>query len=246
MKNFLLGLALALVGTPAAVKRRHQRHRLWPGIGLALPARPSRLLRDSDGEPQPSIPMVMVSTARWRRGQPADCFYIYPPFRVIRDELGSDPSFRKSRPLLRSISPVSLPSAGRSRGLPAGPLSSIPAIVGGAERRRSSLWPMATWSRPGSLLPITIRGPFVIVGHSLGTIHLSQRCAEIEGAQRTGCSRAPARIHVEFPEGEWLAGRFARPRSAPAWPDRLRHHYVSVRATNPPRPVAVRAAALLA
>ena len=82
--------------------------------------------------------------------------------------------------------------------------------------------------------------PFVLIGHSQGTIHLSRLLSEeIENGPAAGRMLSALLIgfNVEVPEGEVVGGTFARtPLCTRAGQTGCVVTYVSFRATNPPPP----------
>ena len=194
-------LALSRRARLARRSRRRRRRRgaaTMPAIELALPARPRRRLRAAAADRRRS---TRTATARSAAGGPAadppiDCFYVYPT--VSRDPgINSDltPASRSRprrgpvRPLrlvCRTFAPLYRQVDARAR--------SRARFAGEDDQRRTSTSLMATslaaWRY--YLAHCNNGRPFVLIGHSQGTIHLTRLLAERDRGQAGGgaaCSR---------------------------------------------------------
>ena len=175
-----------------------------------------------------------------------DCFYVYPT--VSRDAgLNADMSAGAEENAAAAVQFARF--AGTCR--PYAPiyrqmsLASIPAFLGGRDVTANMILAygdvLAAWRH---YLEHHNQGrPFVLIGHSQGTLHLSQLLArEIEGKAEAERMLSALLIgyNVEVPEGETVGGTFKRtPLCTKVGETGCVVTYVSFRASNPPPPGAV-------
>ena len=242
-----IAAALALVSAPAAAQQPpaapdYSSEANW----LCLPGR-----SDPCGQPLPTTalnPNGYGSTAAVRPhpDPPVDCFYVYPT--VSRDEgdnsdlvpgpeeqVTATVQFARFGTVCRTFAPMyrqaTLGALLRNLNTTAG---TLPALDLAYEDIA------AAWRR---YLAHHNRGrPFVLVGHSQGTIMLMRLLArEIEGSPAHGrlVSALLIGFNVEVPDGAIVGGTF---RQTPLCTRRGQTgcvvSYVSFRATNPPPPDA--------
>ena len=245
MKKFLLGLALALAGTqapgqaPAPSAPDYNQESAW----LCLPGR-----ADACGTPLATAALNPNGYGSNHQVRPAadppiDCFYIYPT--ISRDPaMNSDMSPGPEEQAVAAIQFARFASICRTFAplYRQGTLASIPAIVGGADAAPIIGLAygdvVAAWHH---YLQNHNQGrPFVLLGHSQGTIHLSQLLArEIEGTPAADRMLSALLIgfNIEVPEGEVVGGTFRQtPICTRPGQTGCVITYVSFRATNPPPP----------
>jgi hypothetical protein len=208
---------------------------------LCLPGR-----QDACGRPLPTADLNPndygpVSQAAPAADPPIDCFYVYPT--VSRDPgMNSDMNagqeeqtvafvqFARFSTICRPFAPIHRQAT----------LASIPAVLGGAD-------PLPLWNTAyGDVLAAwryylahhNHGRPFVLIGHSQGTIHLIRLiAAEIEGKPEAQLmlSALLLGLNVEVPEGGVVGGTF---RSTPLCTSTGQTGcvitYVSFRAEAPP------------
>lgn len=170
-----------------------------------------------------------------------DCFYVYPTVSAdagMNSDLKPGPEeqaaafvqFARFASLCRPFAPVYRQAT----------LASIPAIVGGADPLPVVGLAygdvLAAWNH---YLENHNQGrPFVLIGHSQGTLHLSQLLArEIEGEEVTKRMLSALLIgfNIEVPQGELVGGSFSQtPLCNRPGQTGCVITFVSFRATNPP------------
>jgi hypothetical protein len=242
MKRLLIALGLALSGMPAAAQEApaapdYAQDSAW----LCLPGR-----ADSCGQPLPTAALNAnrygsVGQVRPASNPPIDCFYVYPTISrdpAMNSDLAAGPEeqvtamvqFGRFASVCRPFAPIYRQAT----------LASIPAVVGGADV--TPIFAMAygdvvaAWRH--YLRHHNQGRPFVLIGHSQGTIHLIQLLAsEIEGRPEHArmLSAILLGFNVEVPEGEVVGGSFRQtPLCTRAGQTGCVITYVSFRATNPP------------
>jgi hypothetical protein len=176
-----------------------------------------------------------------------DCFYVYPT--VSRDPGGN--SDLQAGPEEQAVAMVQLARFGTAcrTFAPIYRQATLAALLGSVSggRSRAEMIALAyqdvtaAWRH---YLAHHNRGrPFVLIGHSQGTIHLSQLLArEIEGrpeAERM-LSALLIGFNIEVPEGRTVGGTFREtPLCTAPGQTGCVVTYVSFRATNPPPPAAL-------
>ncbi len=218
MKRMLLSLALALWGGPA-LAQQHAAPATAPAPvdyadeanWLCLPGR-----QDACGRPLPAADLDPAGYGAVSTSMPAhdpllDCFYVYPT--ISRDPgLNSDMNpgieeqgaatvqFARFASVCRTFAPIYRQAT----------LASIMAVLGGQDPAplfdRAYRDVLAAWRH--YLAHFNQGRPFVLIGHSQGTIHLIRLIAsEIEGRPeaRRMASALLIGFNVEVPEG-WLVG----------------------------------------
>ncbi len=251
MKRLLLALALALAATPALAQppapaapapADYANEASW----LCLPGR-----ADACARPLPTAPLEPagygpVTRSAPARSPPIDCFYVYPT--VSRDAgLNSDMEagpeeqtvtavqFARFASICRPFAPIHRQATIRSIAL---------ALAG---QDPTPLWNvayadvLAAWRH---YLQHHNRGrPFVLIGHSQGSIHLIRLLAsEIEG--RPVAARLLSAVllgfNVEVPEGRAVGGSFrSTPLCTRSGQTGCVITYVSFRADAPPPEVSL-------
>ena len=172
---------------------------------------------------------------------PIDCFYVYPT--VSRDvglnsDLNAGPEeraatmvqFARFASLCRPFAPIYRQAT----------LASIPVVLAGGDRDEildlAYRDVVAAWRN--YLEQRNAGRPFVLIGHSQGTIHLARLLAEeIEGGPAAGRMLSALLIgfSIEVPEGQAVGGTFRRtPLCTRPGQTGCVVTYVSFRATNPP------------
>ncbi|HET9428528.1 MAG TPA: DUF3089 domain-containing protein [Allosphingosinicella sp.] len=245
MKKILLALACALAGTPAFGQAPapsapdYAQDSAW----LCLPGR-----ADACGAPLATA--ALNPNGYGSNGQvtpaadpPIDCFYVYPTISrdaALNADLATGPEeqavtaiqFARFASICRPFAPIYRQAT----------LASIPAMFGGTDPAPILGLAygdvVAAWRH---YLQNHNQGrPFVLIGHSQGSIHLSQLLArEIEGTRAADRMLSALLIgfNIEVPEGETVGGTFRRtPLCTRAGQTNCVITYVSFRATNPPPP----------
>ncbi len=212
---------------------------------LCLPGR-----SDSCGQPLPTTALNAngygsVGQSDPAKNPPVDCFYVYPT--VSRDpgdnsDLKAGPEeqtvarvqFARFASVCRTFAPMY-----RQATL----ASLLRAVNGGESAQRLALAysdVAAAWQH--YLARHNQGRPFVLIGHSQGTIHLSQLLArEVEGrpAARRMLSAMLIGFNIEVPEGKRVGGTFRHtPLCRRVGETGCVVTYVSFRASNPPPPNA--------
>jgi hypothetical protein len=246
----LAALALALAApaaaqeAPAAAAPDYAKGEAW----LCLPGRD-----DVCSKPLPTTALNAngygsVGQAVAARDPKIDCFYVYPT--VSRDP--SDNSDMAAGPEENATAAVQFARfAGTCRTFaPIYRQATLAALLrqatGGGQRTAQSMAMAygdvaAAWRE--YLAKYNKGRPFVLIGHSQGTIHLTQLLArEIEG--RPEAKRMVSALligfNVEVPEGKLVGGTFKEtPLCTRVGQTGCVVTYVSFRATNPPPPVSL-------
>jgi len=170
-----------------------------------------------------------------------DCFYVYPT--VSRDpEMNSDMNAGPEEQAVAAIQLARFSSVCRTYAplYRSATLAMIPRALQGQDV--SAFFNLAyadvvnAWRH--YLAHYNQGRPFVLIGHSQGTIHLSRLLAEeIEGKEAAGRMLSAMLIgyNVEVPEGQTVGGTFrSTPLCTRAGQTGCVVTYVSFRATNPP------------
>ena len=170
-----------------------------------------------------------------------DCFYVYPT--VSRDpEMNSDMNAGPEEQAVAAVQLARFASVCRTYAplYRSATLSMIPRALQGQDV--SAYFNLAyadvvnAWRH--YLAHYNQGRPFVLIGHSQGTIHLSRLLAEeIEGKEVAGRMLSAMLIgyNVEVPEGQAVGGTFrSTPLCTRAGQTGCVVTYVSFRATNPP------------
>jgi hypothetical protein len=245
LKLILASLSLAAVAAPAEASQDidYSNESTW----LCLPGR-------SDPCSQPLATTMLnpngygsTGLVRPASDPPIDCFYVYPT--VSRDQGGNsdiDPG-----PEERAVAMVQLARFGGvcRTFAPMYRQATLAALLGTVQggRSRADMLDFAyndvahafqhyleTWNRGR---------PFVLIGHSQGTIHLARLIAEgIEGRPEAGRMLSALLIgfNIEVPEGRDVGGTFREtPLCTRPGQTGCVVGYVSYRATNPPPPGAL-------
>ena len=240
----VLVLAAALAAAPAMAQQPapapdYADDATW----LCLPGR-----ADVCGAPLPTTALNAngygsTGAVRPAADPPIDCFYVYPTVSRdpglnsdltlgVEERAATNVQFARFATLCRPFAPVYRQAT----------LASIAAALAGADPR-----PVlglayedvrAAWRH---YLERRNQGrPFVLVGHSQGSLHLSRLLAEeIEGSAAAGRMLSALLIgyNVEVPEGEVVGGSFARtPLCTRVGQTGCVVTYVSFRANGPPPP----------
>lgn len=253
MKNYLIALGLALAGlSPASAQQTvsaaeasqapdYREESAW----LCLPDR-----ADACGTPLATAALNANGYGSVGQVKPAsdpdvDCFYVYPT--ISRDpgmnsDLVTGPEeqavawiqFARFASICRPFAPIYRQAT----------LASLAAVFTGADPLPIMALAfgdvVAAWRH---YLQNHNQGrPFVLIGHSQGTIHLTQLLArEIEGnpAADRMLSALLIGYNVEVPEGEVVGGSFARtPLCTSPGQTACVITYVSFRASSPPPAVS--------
>ena len=249
--RFQLGLLSALLlaagaaapaQSPASAVPDYSQEANW----LCMPGR-----KDACGQPLPTTALNAngygsVGQSVPAENPPVDCFYVYPT--VSRDsgansDLSAGPEenwtagaqFARFGSVCRTYAPIY-----RQATLAA--LLGAMAGGGGAERAMALAYQDVRSAWRHYLERHNQGRPFVLIGHSQGTIHLIRLLAsEVEDSPEASRMLSALLIgfNVEVPEGKLVGGSFKRT------PLCTRHGetgcvvtYVSFRATNPPPPGA--------
>lgn len=248
MKLWTIALAAALAAAPAAAPAAAQEPAAAPDYAedsawLCLPGR-----ADACGTPLPTAalnpdgygPAVAAAPAA---EPPIDCFYVYPT--ISRDtSLNSDLipgpeeqavaaiQFARFAGVCRPFAPMyrQVTLAALAAALAAGAPAGDERLAYGDVREA---WRNYLRDRNDGR-------PFVLIGHSQGTIHLTRLLAEeIEGSEAAGRMLSALLIgyNVEVPEGQVVGGSFRQtPLCTRMGQTGCVISYVSFRATNPPPP----------
>ena len=240
-------IALALAAAPASAQEPapapdYTQDSAW----LCLPGR-----EDACGRPLPTTALNAngygsVGQVRADSDAPIDCFYVYPTISrdaTMNSDLAPGPeeqavaaiqaarfagTCRIHAPMYRQVTLAGLAAvfAGGSRG---------------GDQQLAYGDVLAAWRH--YLQHRNGGRPFVLIGHSQGTVHLSRLLAEeIEGSQVAGRMLSALLIgfNVEVPEGQTVGGSFQRtPLCTRMGQTGCVVSYVSFRATNPPPPGAL-------
>ena len=248
IRTFLTGLALALAAPAAAQEAPAAPDYAKPEAWLCLPGRD-----DACSKPLPTAALNAngygsVGQAVPARDPKIDCFYVYPT--VSRDagdnaDMNAGPeeqataavqfarfagTCRTFAPLYRQATLTALLRQARGEGQRTA--QSIALAYGDV---------LAAWRE---YLKTHNKGrPFVLVGHSQGTIHLASLLArEIEGKPEAKRMLSALLIgfNIEVPEGKLVGGTFKEtPLCTRVGETGCVVTYVSFRATNPPPAVAL-------
>jgi hypothetical protein len=248
IRTFLTGLALALAAPAAAQEAPAAPDYAKPEAWLCLPGRD-----DACSKPLPTAALNAngygsVGPAVPARDPKIDCFYVYPT--VSRDagdnaDMNAGPeeqataavqfarfagTCRTFAPLYRQATLTALLRQARGEGQRTA--QSIALAYGDV---------LAAWRE---YLKTHNKGrPFVLVGHSQGTIHLASLLArEIEGKPEAKRMLSALLIgfNIEVPEGKLVGGTFKEtPLCTRVGETGCVVTYVSFRATNPPPAVAL-------
>ena len=183
---------------PSAPAAPRRRARLCHEAQLALPSRPRRRLRRAACRPPRSIPTAMARSARSRPPptRRSTASTSIRPSRAIPG-INSDltPGAEEQAVGRGPVRPLRLGLPDLRADLPPGHAGRIPRSLSGAGSSAPiSTSPMATSRRLAPLSrSTTIKGrPFVLIGHSQGTIHLTRLLAERDrghARRRRACSR---------------------------------------------------------
>ena len=249
MKRIVIALALAAGAAPAAAQAPeaapaavdYADQANW----LCLPGR-----QDACGQPLPTTALSpggygSNEIVRPAADPAADCFYVYPTISrdaAINSDMNAGPAehgvvamqlarfatiCRTFAPLYRSVT-----------------LAAIPRVMAGedltANFNLAYADVLAAWRH---YLEHHNQGrPFVLIGHSQGTIHLTRLLAEeIETGETAGRMLSAMLIgyNVEVPQGQAVGGSFRRtPLCTEAGQTGCVITYVSFRADSPPPAVA--------
>lgn len=247
MKLKWIAAAAALMAAPAmaqepAAAPDYADEAAW----LCLPGR-----ADACGQPLPTAALNAngygsVGRSSVAAAPAADCFYVYPT--VSRDEtLYSDMNagpeehaaaavqFARFHSVCRTFAPIyrQFTLSALRRAMTG---ENIDRTGGIAYEDVRAAWRHYLANRNQGR-------PFVLIGHSQGTIHLIRLIAEeIEGSEAHGrmLSAMLLGFNVEVPEGELVGGSFRRtPLCTRPGQTGCVVTYVSFRATNPPPPGAL-------
>ena len=249
MRKLLLALAALLPAAPAAAQPQAAPAAVDYANEANWLCRPGRL--DPCGRPLATVALNpngygSVGESRPSANPPIDCFYVYPT--VSRDPgINSDlvpgaeeqgtamvqfarfsTLCRTYAPMYRQLTLAALPRA----------IAGDPMVAAGATAYGDVLSAWRYYLRHHN------RGrPFVLLGHSQGTIHLVKLLAEeIEGSEAAGRMLSALLIgyNVEVPEGQLVGGSFRRtPLCTRAGQTGCVITYVSFRANSPPPPGAL-------
>jgi hypothetical protein len=240
-------IALALAATPAAAQEPAPApDYLDDSAWLCLPGR-----EDACGRPLPTTALNAngygsVGQVRPDSDAPIDCFYVYPT--ISRDTtMNSDLAPGPEEQAVAAIQAARFAATCRVyapmyRQMTLAGLSAVFAGGGRAGDPQLAYGDvLAAWRQ---YLQHRNRGrPFVLIGHSQGTVHLSRLLAEeIEGSEAAGRMLSALLIgfNVEVPEGQAVGGSFQRtPLCTRMGQTGCVVTYVSFRATNPPPPGAL-------
>ena len=234
--------ALAQTAEPAPAPVDYSSEPNW----LCLPGR-----EDPCGRPLPTVALNAngygsLGQARPAANLPIDCLYVYPT--VSRDpglnsdlnagseeQVAATVQFARFSTLCRTYAPLyrQITIAAIPRAVMGDPLTGPTALAYGDV--------LSAWRH--YLRHHNQGRPFVLLGHSQGTIHLIRLLAEeIEGSEAAGRMLSALLIgyNVEVPEGQVVGGSFRQtPLCTRAGQTGCLVAYVSFRATNPPPPGAI-------
>lgn len=233
--------AALLAGAPAAAQQAEPVDYANPANWLCVPGR-----ADTCGTPLPTTALNANGYGSVGRSMPAstppavDCFYVYPT--VSRDagansDLVPGPEEQAAAAVqFARFSSVCRPFAPMYRQVTLAALQSTMAGKPSGDFALAYGDVLSAWR---SYLSEHNGGrPFVLIGHSQGTIILSQLLArEIEGtpAAKRMLSAMLIGYNVEVPEGKLVGGTFKQtPLCARVGETGCVISYVSFRATNPP------------
>ncbi|HEX8262739.1 MAG TPA: DUF3089 domain-containing protein, partial [Allosphingosinicella sp.] len=237
-----IAIAVALAATPAAAQEPavapdYRQETAW----LCLPGR-----EDACGRPLPTTALNAngygsVGQVRPDPGAPIDCFYVYPT--ISRDAtLNSDLTPGPEEQAVAAIQAARFGSVCRVyapmyRQVTLAGLAAAFAGGGrGGDQQLAYGDVLAAWRH--YIGDRNRRRPFVLIGHSQGTVHLSRLLAEeIEGSEAAGRMLSALLIgfNVEIPEGQVVGGSFRQtPLCTRTGQTGCVVSYVSFRATNPP------------
>ena len=245
MKRLLIGLGLTLASAPAAAQAPQAApaavHYASDASWLCRPGR-----QDTCARPLPTVALNpngygAASQTAPAQDPPIDCFYVYPT--VSRDSgLNSDLNpgneeqgttyvqFARFASICRTYAPIyrQVTLAALPRAIAGDRLLEPTALAYGDV--------LAAWRH---YLRHDNRGrPFVLIGHSQGTVHLVKLLAEeIEGsdAARRMLSALLIGYNVEVPQGQVVGGTFRRtPLCTRVGQTGCVVTYVSFRANSPP------------
>ena len=248
IRTMLTGLALALAAPAAAQEAPAAADYTQESAWLCLPGRD-----DACSKPLPTAALNAngfgsVGQALPARDPKVDCFYVYPT--VSRDP-GDNSDLTAGMEEQATAAVQFARFAGTCRTFaPLYRQATLTALLrqarGEGQRTAQSLATaygdvVAAWRE---YLNTHNKGrPFVLVGHSQGTIHLSQLLArEIEGKPEAKRMLSALLIgfNVEVPEGKLVGGTFREtPLCTRVGETGCVVSYVSFRATNPPPSVSL-------
>jgi hypothetical protein len=239
----LAALLMACAGTPAEARGEAAADYAQEANWLCLPGR-----NDACARPLPTTALNAngygsVGQALPANNPPIDCFYVYPT--VSRDQgdnsdltAGAEEQaaamvqFARFGGACRTFAPIyrqaTLTALLRQAS---GGASRTPEVLARAYGDVLSAWRYYLQHHNGGR-------PFVLIGHSQGTIHLSNLLrSEIEGSPAASRMLSALLIgfNVEVPEGKLVGGTFAKaPLCTRVGETGCVVTYVSFRATNPP------------
>jgi len=250
MKRIIIALALAAAAAPAIAQTPEAAPALVDygdeASWLCLPDR-----QDACGQPLPTTALTTAGygsngLVRPSADPAADCFYVYPT--VSRDAgLNSDMNagpeehgvaagqLARFATVCRTFAPLYRSAT----------LAAIPRAIAGEDLTATFDLAFedvrAAWRH---YLEHRNQGrPFVLIGHSQGTIHLTRLITEeIEASEAAGRMLSAMLIgyNVEIPQGQLVGGSFQRtPLCTEAGQTGCIITYVSFRADSPPPPVSV-------
>jgi hypothetical protein len=242
MRGILIALGLAVAAVPAAAQQApaapdYAQDSAW----LCMPGRADSCSRPLATAALDANGYGRVSETVPAADPPIDCFYVYPTISrdpAMNSDLAVGPEeqatalvqFARFASVCRPFAPVYRQAS----------LASIPAVIGGADITPIFALAygdvLAAWRH--YLQHYNQGRPFVLIGHSQGTIHLTRLLAqEIEGspAHERLLSALLIGYNIEVPEGADVGGSF---HSTPLCTRRGQTgcviSFVSFRATNPP------------
>jgi hypothetical protein len=236
---FCLSLAAAAAPSQAMQDVDYANEATW----LCLPGR-----SDPCAQPLPTAALNAngygsTGLVRPAADPPIDCFYVYPT--VSRDAgANSDLDIGPEERAVAMVQLARFSSVCRAFA-PVYRQATLSALLGGGGRADMLALAyrdvVAAWRH---YLARHNRGrPFVLIGHSQGTIHLSQLLArEIEGRPEAArmLSALLLGFNIEVPEGQVVGGTFREtPLCTAPGQTGCVVTYVSYRATNPPPPGAL-------
>jgi hypothetical protein len=248
LRACLAALLVAFAGSPAEAQGEPGPDYAQEANWLCLPGR-----KDACSQPLPTTALNAngygsVGQALPARNPPIDCFYVYPT--VSRDQ--GDNSDLIAGPEEQAVAMVQLARFGSvcRTFAPLYRQATLTALLrqasGGAPRTAEVLAlaygdVVAAWRH--YLRHHNQGRPFVLIGHSQGTIHLSNLLrTEIENSPEAKRMLSALLIgfNVEVPEGKLVGGTFARtPLCTRVGETGCVVSYVSFRATNPPPAAAL-------
>jgi hypothetical protein len=250
MKRIMVALAVAVAAAPAAGQAPETAPAAvdyaQPASWLCLPGRQDACGRplattvlDPDGYGTGSVSRPAADPA-------ADCFYVYPT--ISRDTgLNSDMNAGPEEHGIAAVQFARFASVCRTfaplyRSMT---LAGIPRAIAGQDLTENFNFAyadvLAAWRH--YLAEHNQGRPFVLIGHSQGTIHLTRLVAEeIEGKEIAGRMLSAMLIgyNIEVPQGQAVGGSFrSTPLCTAAGQTGCVVTYVSFRADSPPPGVAV-------